>query len=221
MTSWAGTAVSVPVCLAAAPYLAGLTLTVPERDDARWPRPVRASVRRIAGTALAAGGLGLLAGAAAGLSALLPASLVLALLGAPLIVIDVEHHRLPNRLVVPAAAAALLLLCLAAAVRGEWPDYLRALEAGAVVYAALFAIMFASPRSFGWGDVKLGGVLGLYLGYHSWTAVLYGIFAGFVLGTLVALALLVTGRATRKTPIAFGPMLVLGTLLVLAVDLGT
>lgn len=221
MTSWTGAALAVPVCLAATPYLAGLTVTVPDRDNARWHRPPRVSAGRTALTGLVAGVCGLLAGAAAGLSALLPAFLALALLAAPLVVIDFEHHRLPNRLVLAAAGAALVLLYVAASLRAEWPDYLRGLEGGALVYALLFVIMFLSPPSFGWGDVKLGGVLGLYLGYDGWTSVLYGIFAGFVLGTVVAVALMATGRATRKTPIAFGPMLVLGTLLVLALDISS
>ena len=67
--------------------------------------------------------------------------------------------------------------------------------------------------------MRLGGILGLYLGYESWVAVYFGIFAGFVLGTVVALVLIALRRAGRKTPIAFGPMLLLGALLVLAFDL--
>jgi leader peptidase (prepilin peptidase) / N-methyltransferase len=49
--------------------------------------------------------------------------------------------------------------------------------------------------------------------------VYYGILGGFVLGTLVAIALLAARRATRKTAIAFGPMLLVGALLVLAFDI--
>ena len=170
-------------------------------------------------TALAALVLGGLAGAAAGWTALLPAYLCLALTGAPLMVIDYEHHRLPNRLVYPAAIGAFVLLALAAAVDDDWADYLRAVEGAAVAYAALFVLKFISPRSFGWGDVRLGGVLGAYLGYHSWLAVYYGLFAGFVLGSLVAVVLIAAGRATMKSALAFGPMLLLGALLVLAFDL--
>ena len=80
-------------------------------------------------------------------------------------------------------------------------------------------LKFISPRSFGWGDVRLGGVLGAYLGYFSWIAVYYGMFGGFVLGSVVAVVLLVARRATMKTALAFGPMLLLGALIVLAFDL--
>jgi leader peptidase (prepilin peptidase)/N-methyltransferase len=165
--------------------------------------------------------LGALAGAAAGLSALLPAFIVLALTGTPLVVIDYEQHRLPNRLVYPMAASAIVLLSAAAASRDDWSDLLRAGEGGVAVFAVLYAIMLVSPRSFGYGDARLGGVLGLYLGFDSWAAVYYGILVGFVLGAGVALILLAARRANRKTAIAIGPMLLLGTLLVLAFDLAS
>lgn len=170
-------------------------------------------------TALTAVVVGGLAGAAAGPSALLPAFVALALAGIPLVLIDYEHHRLPNRLVYPAAGAAVALLAGAAAVRDDWPDYVRALEAAAAAYAVLFVLMLISPRSFGWGDVRLGGLLGAYLGYTSWIAVYYGIFGGFVLGSLVSIVLLIMRKATLKTALAFGPMLLLGALLVLAFDI--
>jgi leader peptidase (prepilin peptidase)/N-methyltransferase len=100
-TAWAGAAVAIPICLAASPYLARLTLTVADRDDATWYRGVAPSCRRQVVTAGIGSVLGALAGRAAGLSALLPAFILLALTSTPLIVIDFEHHRLPNRLVYP------------------------------------------------------------------------------------------------------------------------
>jgi leader peptidase (prepilin peptidase) / N-methyltransferase len=215
----AAAAVGAAGCLAVSPYLARLARTVPDGENRVWYRGAAAGRSRLVKTAIAAAVLGALGGAAAGWSALLPAFLALALAGAPLILIDYEHHRLPNRLVYPAALAALVLLAVAAAVRGEWNDYLRAVIAGAVAYAVLFTMMLISPRSFGWGDVRLGGVLGLYLGYDSWVAVYYGIFGGFVLGAVLALVLLAARRATMKTALAFGPMLLLGALLVLAFNL--
>lgn len=219
MTSGVGAVVGAAVCLAASPYLARLTITVPDRENARWYVGAAVQRDRLAKTALAALVVGALAGAAAGWSALLPAYLCLALCGAPLIVIDYEHHRLPNRLVYPAAVGGFVLLALAAALDDAWPDYLRAVIAAAVAYAVLFGLKFISPRSFGWGDVRLGGVLGAYLGYSGWLAVYYGLFGGFLLGSVVAIGLMAVRRATMKTALAFGPMLLLGALLVLAFDI--
>lgn len=214
-----GAALGGAVCLAAAPYLAGLTLSVPDQDEQHWWRPRRTTSARLIGTAAVAAVLGVLAGWAGTWSAVWPAFVALALCCAPLVVIDAERHRLPNRLVFTAWALAAVLFTIGAAVRGEWSALLRAVEAAAATFAVLFLLAFAAPRSFGFGDVKLGALLGGYLGWLSWGHVYYGIFGGFLLGAIAALVLLATGRAGLKSAMAFGPMLVLGSLLVLAFDL--
>jgi leader peptidase (prepilin peptidase) / N-methyltransferase len=207
--------------LLAASYLARLTLTVPDQGDRRWWRGRPASGHRQVTTAGVAAVLGALAGAAAGWSAALPAFLALAVITAPLVLIDVEHHRLPDRLVGAGAAAAAVLLSAAALVRHDGAAVLRSVAAAAVVLAVLLALALASPRSFGLGDVKVGALLGGYLGWLGWAYVYYGIFGGFLLGALVAVALLATGRASRGTAIPFGPALVAGALIVAAFGLGS
>ncbi|MGH8961151.1 MAG: prepilin peptidase [Jatrophihabitantaceae bacterium] len=219
MSTVAGVAVGAAGCVLTSPYLARLTLTVPDRDDRHWWRGRPTSRNRLCLTALVAVVLGALAGAAVGWSALLPAFLAFAMTCTPLILIDFEHHRLPNRLVFSALVAAIVLLTLAAAVRPDWASWLHAIEGGAAVFAVLFLLAFIAPRSFGFGDVKLGGLLGAYLGWFGWNYVYYGIFAGFLLGAVVAVALLASRRASLTTAMAFGPMLVLGTLAVLAFGL--
>ncbi|HEU5265738.1 MAG TPA: prepilin peptidase, partial [Jatrophihabitans sp.] len=137
-------------------------------------------------------------------------------IGTALVVIDYEQHRLPDRLVVPLAATAAALLTLAALVRTDWSALGRAGAGAAAAFGALLVVELAGSGAFGFGDVKLGGVLGGYLGWFGWAEVLWGIFAGFLIGALAALALVVAGRATLRTRIAFGPALVVGALLVLA-----
>lgn len=219
MSSPAAVALGAGVCLLAGPYLARLTLTVPDREATGWWRGAAATPRRVLVTAVLAAALGALAGAAAGLHPALAALVALALVGAPLIVIDVEHHRLPNRLVFTLAGAVAVLFTLAAVSDPAWGQWLRALEGAAAVFAVLFLLAFISPSSFGFGDVKLGGVLGACLGWFGWGYVYYGIFAGFLIGALLGVGLLVGRRGSMKTPIAFGPMLIVGSLLVLAFDL--
>lgn len=199
--------VSASVCLLASPYLARLTLSVPDREDARWWRGRMARLRRKVLTAGIGLGLGILAAIAAGWTPALPAFVLLALVAAPLIVIDVEHHRLPDRLVAPLAIVAAALL----AVTAQWWHLVVALSSGAVVFAALFALSLIGQ--FGFGDVKLGGVLGMYLGWLGSQYVLTGLVAGFVLGGLASIALLLARAATRKSAIAFGPWLILGAML--------
>jgi leader peptidase (prepilin peptidase)/N-methyltransferase len=221
MSTVAGVALGAAVGAAASPYLSRLTLTVPDRDDERWWRGRSPGRDRLLVTVLVAVLLGGLGGAAAGWSALLPAFVALALICTPLALIDFEHHRLPDRLVFAAFAAAADLLTITAAVHHDWHAWLRAVEGAAAVFAVLFLIAFISPRSFGFGDVKLGGLLGGYLGWFGWLYVYYGIFGGFLLGAVVAVALLATRRASLKSALAFGPMLILGALIVLAFRIGS
>ncbi len=206
-------AVTASACLLAAPCLAGLTITVPDRAARHWWRPTRVRFGRRVAVAAVAVVLGGLAGAGAGWTALLPAFAVLALLGTPLMVIDVEHHRLPDRLLVPLGGAAAVLLTLAALPDGAWSALGRAGAAAAAVFAALFALNLASPRSFGMGDVKLGGILGGYLGWFGWPFALWGMFLGFVLGAMAAVGLVLARRATMRSAVPFGPALQLGALL--------
>jgi leader peptidase (prepilin peptidase)/N-methyltransferase len=61
--------------------------------------------------------------------------------------------------------------------------------------------------------VKLAGVIGLVLGYLSWSALLIGGFAGFLLGAVAGVAVMASGRGNRKTALPFGPFMIAGTLL--------
>lgn len=200
--------------LAASPYLARISVTVADRGNPRWWHGAVPSPGRLVACAAVGAGLGALAGHAAGWSAFLPALLALALFATPLLLADIEHHRLPDRLMLPAVLSAVALLTATAAVRGDWHALGRAVAAAGVVFVAFAVIALASPASIGFGDVKLAGLLAAYLGWLSWTHVLYGIFAGFVLGALVALPLLVARRVSLKTTIALGPALIVGALLV-------
>lgn len=202
--------------LIASPWLAALTVTVPDRANRRWWRPVAVSRSRTAVVAVLGVLAGALAGMAAGWSASLPGWVALAMVLSPLAVIDVQHHRLPDRLVAAGYVFGAVLLTVAAEVRDEPGRLARAGLAAAIVAAVLLVLALLSPTGFGLGDVKLGGLLAGYLGWLGWRFVVPGLFAGFVLGALVALALVAARRATLRTDIAFGPALMLGALLIAA-----
>lgn len=215
MTSVAALVAAV-VCLSLAPYSARLTRTVPDRENRRWYVGAGASRTVLGATAAVSVVLGLLAGAAARWSAVLPAYVVLAAVSVVLVVVDVAHHRLPNRVLYPGAVASAVLLAVAAAVQHDWWDVLRAVEAAGAVYVVFFVLALISPRSLGMGDVRLAALLGAYLGFRSWPLVYLGLLAGFVIAAGIAVVLLAARRATRTTALPFGPALILGTLLVLA-----
>ena len=143
----------------------------------------------------------------------LPAYLYLAAIAVALTLIDIDVRRLPNAIVLPSYAVAAMLLLLPAVATGEWHAYLRALLGGAILFAGYFALAFAYPAGMGFGDVKLAGILGLYLGWLGWGELAVGAFLGFLLGGAWGVALLVARRAGRKSAIPFGPFMLGGALL--------
>jgi leader peptidase (prepilin peptidase)/N-methyltransferase len=84
---------------------------------------------------------------------------------------------------------------------------------GLGMWCMLRVLEVLSRGDLGGGDVGLGGLLGLYLGWVSYEAILVGLIAAFFVGGLFAVALLVTRKANRNTHFAFGPFLIVGTLI--------
>lgn len=147
-----------------------------------------------------------------GPDAALPAFLYLAAVGILLALIDLDTHRLPDVLTLPSYAVGVVLLAAAAIAQGSAAPLLRALLGMAVLFGLYFTLVFAYPAGMGFGDVKLAGVLGLYLGWLGWGPVAVGTFAAFVLGGVTGLVLMALGRAGRKSAIPFGPFMLAGAL---------
>lgn len=127
-----------------------------------------------------------------------------------LTLIDLDTHRLPNSIVLPSYLVAGILFTIAAALTGDWGSLLRAAIGMAVLYAIYAVLRLARPGGMGGGDVKLAGVLGIYLGWIGWGALAVGAFAAFLYGGVFGIALLLLRRAGRKTAIPFGPWMILG-----------
>ncbi|MDF2145856.1 prepilin peptidase [Knoellia sp. p5-6-4] len=150
--------------------------------------------------------------------AALPAYLFFAWLAVALVWIDLDVHRLPDGLVLPAYPALLVLLGCASLGAGDWVRMRNALIAMAGIYALYFVMAMVSPSSLGFGDVKLSGLIGLVLGWLGLGTALLGLLAGFVAGGIIALVMLVAQRAGLRSHIAFGPAMVVGALLALAFE---
>jgi leader peptidase (prepilin peptidase)/N-methyltransferase len=145
-----------------------------------------------------------------GLSWELPAFLFLAAAGVLLAVVDLQHHLLPNRVVVPSIGIGAVLLLVAALSDGNWEALLRAALGAGVLFVVFLVLALISPRGLGMGDVKLAGLIGLYLGWIGWGAVVVGAAAGFVIQALLALALLAGRRIGLRGELPFGPAMLLG-----------
>ncbi len=145
----------------------------------------------------------------------LPAFLAVAAGLVALSVIDLEHFLLPNRIVFPLALVTIVLLTLAALGDRDWGALGRAVLGGVAGMVTLGVLHLASPRSMGFGDVKLAFVLGLALGWLGWGELVLGLFCGFLAGALVGVVLIALRRRGRKDHLPFGPFLAFGTLVVL------
>jgi len=130
---------------------------------------------------------------------------VLVLVLVPCALIDLEQRIIPNRITGPAAVLALGL-GLALDAGGEPRRLLWAAIAGGFLLIA----SFANPSGMGMGDVKLLGVMGLFLGRPVIVGLLLALFGTVVAGIVIARRHGV--RAARKTGLPFGPYLALGGL---------
>lgn len=198
--------------------LAALTRTVPA-DGPTWTPAVlrgeQASPRRRGVLALLAAVVLGLIGAGIGWHAALPAFLFFGAAGTALAVIDVDCHRLPDALTYPTYVAGVVLLGVAAALDRDGDAYVHALVGMAAVFAVFFVLAFVG--GIGFGDTKLAGVIGLYLGWLGYGPLLFGLVAGFAVGALVAVAMLLARVAGWRTDIAFGPSLLAGALVAVVI----
>ncbi|GAB3192557.1 prepilin peptidase [Nesterenkonia suensis] len=129
--------------------------------------------------------------------------------------IDLREHRLPNRILYPWAAVSAGILLAVSLLIGDIPGLLRGVAAGLLWGFLFLLVRLAHPPSIGMGDVKLAVVLGLYTGFLGWSTVAAAVLLSFLLAGVVAVILLLTRRADRRTRIPFGPFLILGTALAL------
>ena len=124
--------------------------------------------------------------------------------------IDIDTHRLPDAIVLPSYLVGAVLFTVAAVFSGDYSALLRAGVGMAVLWTAYLLMALAYPGGMGFGDVKLAGLLGLFLGWVGWGPLLVGAFAAFLLGGLFSLALLAARKVNRKSGIPFGPWMLAG-----------
>jgi leader peptidase (prepilin peptidase)/N-methyltransferase len=142
---------------------------------------------------------------------------VVSLAAVCLAAMDLDVHRLPDRIMWPTMGTLGAGLLLAALVGGGPQPLLRALL-GAVGAGGLYLLialvsLARGSLALGLGDVKLAVVLGGALGWFGWPEVVLGIYGGFLVGGLFGIALLVGRRVSWKGHFAYGPPMMVGALL--------
>jgi leader peptidase (prepilin peptidase) / N-methyltransferase len=138
-------------------------------------------------------------------------SIALILIVVPAAMIDLEHRIIPNKLTALGAVLALAI-GLAFDPSGEPGRLIAAAAAGGFLLLAALAY----PGGMGMGDVKLAGVMGLFLGASVAPAILVALLSGVLLGAVIIARK--GAQEGRKTAVPFGPFLAFGALV--AVFLG-
>jgi len=130
-------------------------------------------------------------------------------------VIDLEHQLILNKVVYPALIVALLLSLVPQPWLTRWvvtTGIANAAMAGAIGFALFFLIAVVSRGGMGWGDVKLVALIGLATGFPL---VLFVIVLAAIIGTIVAVALMIAGKRRFRETLPFGPFLAVATMITL------
>lgn len=139
----------------------------------------------------------------AGEPMLLAAYLAFAGVAVALALIDLDVHRLPNALVLPAYPVLAVLLALGLGT----PALIRAAAGALLLFGFFLVVAVAARGGIGLGDVKLAGVVGGMTAAVSWGAFLTSAFGAFLLGAVAGALLMLGRRAHRRTAIPFGPFM--------------
>jgi leader peptidase (prepilin peptidase)/N-methyltransferase len=129
-------------------------------------------------------------------------------------VIDLEHSLILNKVVYPGIIVAFLLSLY------PWPWFSESIGmrvayaalGGAIGFVIFLLIALVSRGGMGWGDVKLAALIGLATGFPL---VFLAIIMGAILGGIVAVALMIARKRTRRQTIPFGPFLALAAMVTL------
>lgn len=127
--------------------------------------------------------------------------------------IDLDVHRLPDRIQLPAILVTALGVLVVALLEHALTDAGRALAGGMVLGATYFLLFALARGALGYGDVKLAVLLGLVLGLFGWGFVIAGALLGPLVGGLYAIPALVLRRRGRHDFMPLGPSLMIGAFL--------
>jgi len=119
---------------------------------------------------------------------------------APLLIIifvyDLKHYIIPDKIIYPAVIIAAIF---------NFTNWLSAL--GAALFF-LVIVLVSRGKWMGVGDVKLGFLMGLALGFPN---ILVALFLAFMMGAIIGIGLIIASKKTLKSEVPFGPFLVAAT----------
>jgi leader peptidase (prepilin peptidase) / N-methyltransferase len=140
--------------------------------------------------------------------------------------IDLEWRIIPNRLTYPLPFVLAALLLVHTVVAGEWSDLRRGVTAGLAIPLGMFLLselfrFLRGQAGMGMGDVKFAVSLGLVVGYLGGLQLVAFAYATIGSAVVIALVLVLTGRARLASRIPFGPYLATGALVTVLFPVGS
>lgn len=124
--------------------------------------------------------------------------------------IDIRWRVIPNRVVVPAIVVAIALAALTGVADGDPARAIGALAGAAALFVVYLVPALVAPSAMGFGDVKLAALVGAVLGSLGPQAWIAGALGGFIIGALVGVGGLLSGRVTLRSRVPFAPAMLGG-----------
>lgn len=117
---------------------------------------------------------------------------------------DLRFKEIHDAVMIP----GIILAFLFSIVSGNLGDA----SIGAMIGFIFFGLQYwvSKGRWIGIGDLRIGVFMGLILG---WERMLLALFLGYILGSLIGIALIIKNKANMKTALPLGPFLVAGTVI--------
>ncbi len=134
------------------------------------------------------------------------------------LIFDLKHRLILDAVTFPTLVGALVLAHWSPPVTLD-ASMLGALFGGGVLLPlAVISDLLHGGRGFGWGDVKLGMVIGAVTGLNFASGDLFtlqALLAGALIGGVVSVALLATRRRGLRDGVPYGPFLAVGAVITL------
>lgn len=137
----------------------------------------------------------------------------------PLVITDIKFRRLPNKLTVSAFFLGLTFSLVNAFLERSWVLFKFSILYSISSFIFFLFLNFASRGGMGFGDMKLGAMIGSLLFFLPWTDYVAIYFVAFGSGSIFGVLLMVLKKANRKSRIAFGPFILAGTWFILIKEL--
>lgn len=128
-------------------------------------------------------------------------------------VTDLDTKLIPNRILGPSILAFAIALVAGWIPAQDSGSLVRALLGALAYFAVMYLLALVARGGLGFGDVKLAFLIGMATGFLGWGPVVLAGVLGFLIGGLISILLLISGKLSRKDAIPFGPFMVIAGLI--------